>query len=575
MHQRSFDRARQAIAQPEAPTRSRRSSNRLQDTLGNRGMAEHLRRALTLRPAPAKLEVGAVDHPLEREADELADRALAPGLGIDLSSVQVHRGPEASAAARALGAEAFNVGRHIVLGADAPSQSSAAGRRLIGHELVHVAQRAAGQVSPGTILRQAKGEESKPALLKASEIFPFPKGAKIMMVRVLGDLLMGIFDMRVEDEHQKATDLETAARKIAEDPNADETAKQTAKQTAESARWSATAQAQTARMLKALDQKEATVTETGDDTFEAVVSGSHEVPAAGAFAQDTLADITLSLERSSDNMFDFRLRGTSRKPDGSTEEQEIFRRRREISRDAAGNIEFSFTDKDNNKVTESQIVSDSSGARILKYVEPSLGITPEVMKFVELPAQPEAREQVKKAIEDQATEDRKDRSSRFTMNIGVIATGQTPERTGATEPDTAWDPLLAFSWQYNFHPADGYLRNIFQVPVYISLDYNAAGNTFLATAASGLEASFNPIVPINVHILAGVGGGQLSGTGPRDDRPQYDAFGPVVGAGTGVEIDSFRLDVRYQYLFNLLGSADFLESLPGAHMFTIGMGYAP
>jgi Domain of unknown function (DUF4157) len=62
----------------------------------------------------------------------------------DLSGVRVHSGREARAANTVLGSRAFAVGNHIAWGAAAPDLRSAAGERLMRHELTHVAQQRAG-----------------------------------------------------------------------------------------------------------------------------------------------------------------------------------------------------------------------------------------------------------------------------------------------------------------------------------------------------------------------------------------------------------------------------------------------
>jgi hypothetical protein len=65
--------------------------------------------------------------------------------GRDLAAVRVHTGPGAALAAAARDAEAFTVGRDIVLGAGAPDVSTAAGGSLLAHELAHVLQQPASR----------------------------------------------------------------------------------------------------------------------------------------------------------------------------------------------------------------------------------------------------------------------------------------------------------------------------------------------------------------------------------------------------------------------------------------------
>jgi hypothetical protein len=59
-------------------------------------------------------------------------------LGVDLSPIRLHLGPEASASARALGALAYTHGHHIVVRQDHYAPATDGGRRLLAHELGHV-----------------------------------------------------------------------------------------------------------------------------------------------------------------------------------------------------------------------------------------------------------------------------------------------------------------------------------------------------------------------------------------------------------------------------------------------------
>ena len=136
-------------------------------------------------PVPPKLAVGIATDPLEQEADRVADHvmhtgqeqavlvpirhadsaggaALAPPIvhavlgssghpldsdtrgfmeprfGFDFSSVKLHTDAQAAESARAIQAQAYTAGHHVVLGAG----RSGADRRLLAHELAHVVQQA-------------------------------------------------------------------------------------------------------------------------------------------------------------------------------------------------------------------------------------------------------------------------------------------------------------------------------------------------------------------------------------------------------------------------------------------------
>lgn len=68
-------------------------------------------------------------------------------LGHDFSGVRVHADAAAGESARAIDAQAYTVGRHVVFGAGHYAPRTDAGKRLLAHELTHVVQqRGAGSV---------------------------------------------------------------------------------------------------------------------------------------------------------------------------------------------------------------------------------------------------------------------------------------------------------------------------------------------------------------------------------------------------------------------------------------------
>ena len=143
-------------------------------------------------PIQARLEVGAVDDPLEREADQVADRIMRkvdpssvsssesgevvqrkcqscagegqkqtvqevvrspgqpldpatraffePRFGYDFSRVRIHSDERASAAAHAVNALAYTLGKDVVFGAAQFAPYTTKGRELLAHELTHVIQ---------------------------------------------------------------------------------------------------------------------------------------------------------------------------------------------------------------------------------------------------------------------------------------------------------------------------------------------------------------------------------------------------------------------------------------------------
>jgi hypothetical protein len=66
--------------------------------------------------------------------------AMEGAFGAGFDGVRLHRGPEAEALNRSVGATAFTLGSDIFLGSDAPSLTSPAGKHLLAHELTHTIQ---------------------------------------------------------------------------------------------------------------------------------------------------------------------------------------------------------------------------------------------------------------------------------------------------------------------------------------------------------------------------------------------------------------------------------------------------
>jgi hypothetical protein len=111
--------------------------------------------------APARVQHGFSDPGFT--APPIVDQVLArPGQALDpdarqffeqrfvrdFGRVRVHADAQAAASARAVDAHAYTVGNHVVFGASRYAPNTAAGRRLLAHELTHVVQQ-------GAMLRRA------------------------------------------------------------------------------------------------------------------------------------------------------------------------------------------------------------------------------------------------------------------------------------------------------------------------------------------------------------------------------------------------------------------------------------
>jgi hypothetical protein len=105
--------------------------------------------------------------------DAVTRSYFEPRFGCDFSSVLVHTGREAAASAREIDARAYTSGTHIVFADGEFAPQSAAGRRLLAHELVHVVQQQGGRAAApapvalrapgGTVQRQAAVGEREPS----------------------------------------------------------------------------------------------------------------------------------------------------------------------------------------------------------------------------------------------------------------------------------------------------------------------------------------------------------------------------------------------------------------------------
>ncbi|HLY81438.1 MAG TPA: DUF4157 domain-containing protein, partial [Acidimicrobiales bacterium] len=78
-------------------------------------------------------------------------RRFETQLGIGLADVRLHTDGLAAASSKAVGAEAYTAGSHVVFGRGAYAPDSPGGQRLLAHELAHVAQQGAGGGLPAQL----------------------------------------------------------------------------------------------------------------------------------------------------------------------------------------------------------------------------------------------------------------------------------------------------------------------------------------------------------------------------------------------------------------------------------------
>ncbi len=130
----------------------------------------------------ANLDVSQPGDALEKEAERIADQFVngneldgspsnrgslftesmrgyfQTGVGADLTKPRIHTDSRAAATAKRLNAKAFTVGKDIYFGENTYHPESREGRKLLAHELVHVAQ----QKRAVQVMRQQAGQAQPP-----------------------------------------------------------------------------------------------------------------------------------------------------------------------------------------------------------------------------------------------------------------------------------------------------------------------------------------------------------------------------------------------------------------------------
>lgn len=203
----------QSQSQRQRMQRRRTTAEHMPRVLGNRAVVQMLRGSLPARD-PSELEAERVAARIERgepgpaaivarppttatatvlqpalraragrgaPLSESLRASLEPQLGADLGAVRVHSDEAAGRLSRLLGARAFTHGSDIFLGAGQASPQTAAGRRLLTHELVH------------TVQQGASARAGEPAVQRAPvvqrDVHPYPQ---IVDQFEYGDLIYGL-----------------------------------------------------------------------------------------------------------------------------------------------------------------------------------------------------------------------------------------------------------------------------------------------------------------------------------------------------------------------------------------------
>jgi hypothetical protein len=104
--------------------------------------------------------------------DTLSRAYFEPRFGRDFSQVRVHTGVRAAESARAVNALAYTVGKDVVFGCGHYEPGSRDGKRLLAHELTHVAQQSETSQHTAMVQRQSSGSGSGSSPASASVFHP-------------------------------------------------------------------------------------------------------------------------------------------------------------------------------------------------------------------------------------------------------------------------------------------------------------------------------------------------------------------------------------------------------------------
>ncbi len=107
-------------------------------------------------PVTAPSAVNAVVSSAGRPLDPGTLAFMEPRFGARFGQVRVHADDRAAESARAVDAQAYTVGTHVVFGSGRYSPQSEKGRRLLAHELAHTVQQS-GQSSCPVVRQKARG----------------------------------------------------------------------------------------------------------------------------------------------------------------------------------------------------------------------------------------------------------------------------------------------------------------------------------------------------------------------------------------------------------------------------------
>ena len=112
-----------------------------------------------------------------------------PRFGFRFEKIRIHAGPEAARSALSVGASAYALGDDLVFGAERYQPGTSEGRRLLAHELAHVARMHAGADAARPVIRRAPLKATGLVLYDNTDIVDATSGGKVLATFKKGDTL--------------------------------------------------------------------------------------------------------------------------------------------------------------------------------------------------------------------------------------------------------------------------------------------------------------------------------------------------------------------------------------------------
>lgn len=325
-----------------------------------------------------------------------------------------------------------------------------------------------------------------------------------------------------------------------------------------------------AAALTAIGGKRATVSEATPDRFSAVLDEAVTLPGAGGGAARQITGLAVTLVRDASGAFDFTIAGQ----EGSN--TVVLAARQGLQARQQGNaVVFVENGVDSLRITPA--AGPQGEATIGAFTAPFAGqipsgarfLVPDVVNLVSVARLPDAPRG--SAEETRAVEAATRRAAQ--RSAGTAATPHVISAGAGLAYGPNYDVGFSASYRYNLSPVRA-AGNLFQTPIEAQIFFTPSSSIIgTATGSAGLSLT-DLQIPVTVRLITGVGGGRLSAgrdeTGAVTSEP---AFGPVLGGGAGLVLGSFRTEIQYQHLFNLVEGSTGRSQDFGALQLTLGRAF--